>query len=438
MSFLTTVRQSLLAREVTSLWVAEGLVLGLALVQAAVVARELGPEDFGTAALVVASTSLIFTFLDPQSQEAVVKYLGANQATGRTEQALAVPRVAYGADLLLGLAGFLIVTGGSHWVADHVIRSSGVVHLLIVYAGALTFAAPSATSRAVLTTFRRFTSIAVLQGGAAVLRTTLAIVLVTAGRGVSGVVYASAISVVLESICAAVLAQRALRSTLGGSWWQARRAALGQQFKEMVRFMLYTDLTSLVTVFVKEADLVVLGYVRGPTEAGYYRVARLVGAPLASIALPLQRVVYPRIAVMAGEGDESGMRRSARRYTLKVGIPIAAGVLAAIPLVPFAVPVVAGTEYRPAVDAAIVLLIGGALILPTFWVRPILLSGGHVRFLLKLSAVAAVLTFVGYFALGELMGDVGVALSRAGVAGVAGSLAAVLYFFRRQVLESRP
>jgi O-antigen/teichoic acid export membrane protein len=429
LSFLRTIRQSILAREVGSLWVAEGVVLVTSLLQAAIVARVLGPRDFGASALVLSSTSLVFTFLDPQSKEAVVKYLGAHHANGRIKQALAVAKVAYAADLIVGLAGFALVAGGASWAADHVIHSSATAHLLVIYAAASTMSAPSATSRAVLTTFRRFSTVAVLQAGASLLRTVLITLLVLADLGVRGVIYGAGITLVLESMCAAALAHRTLRAEVGGRWWQGRRAALGDQFREMVRFMVYTDLTSLVAVFVKQADLVVLGYVRGPTEAGYYRVARLVTAPLSSIVTPLQQVVYPRVAAMAGIHDHPGLRRAARTYTLKLGMPIAVAALLGIPLLPLLLPVVAGAEYRPAVGGAMVLLAGGALILPLFWARPILLAEGHVRFLLANASLVAALSLAGYFVLGELMGNVGIALSRSVFAGALGSLAGVVYFF---------
>ncbi len=435
--FLRTVRQSLLAREVGSLWMAEVVVLATAITQAAVVARALGPERFGTAALVLGTTALVFTFLDPQSQEAVVKYLGGHHAVGRVRHALAVPKVAYGADLLIGVAGLAVVAASSSWLADNVIHSHAADHLLLIYAAASTLAAPSTTSRSILTTFRRFSTVAVLQAGSAVFRTALVIVLVVAGAGVAGVVYGTAISVVVESVCAGVLAHRTVRRELGASWWSGRRATLGEQFREMVRFMVYTDLTTLVTAFVKQADLVALGLVRGPAEAGYYRLARSMTAPLASIVTPLQQVVYPRFAALAGTGDATAMGKAARRYTVNVGLPVAALALLGLPLLPFVVPAVAGSEYRPAVGVAAVLVAGGALSLPAFWSRPMLLAGGHVRFLLSVSIVLGGLTVVGYVVFAHLMGDVGVAISRAGIAGVGGSAAAVIYLARARKKDTK-
>jgi O-antigen/teichoic acid export membrane protein len=438
-SFARRVRVSLFARQVSGLWAAQGVVLAMALVQAIVVARLLGPKAFGTAALIIGSTSLVFTFFDPQSQEAVVKYLGKHHERGNLQQAAAVPKVAYGVDVLLGIVGFAIVAGAAPFINDHLLHSSSATRLLVFFAAASAFAAPSTTSRAVLTTFQRFSTVAVLQAGAAVLRAFLAVVFVAGGLGASGFVYAVGIGIVVESISAGVFAHRAVRESIGCSWWQGRRSALGTEFREIVRFMIYTDLTSLVVVFVKEADTVVLGALRGPRQAGFYRLAKSVASPMSSIVLPLQQVVYPRLARLAALRDEDGMRRVARDYTVKVGLPIAAAALVALPLLPFAVPALAGSDYEPAVGAAMFLVAGAALILPLFWARSAILAGGHVRGLFLISVVISVMTLAGYFVLGDPFGASGVAAARAGIAGVTGSLVVTGYLLsKRGKLLERP
>src|SRR4029453_1282456 len=67
---------------------AGGVRLALGIFPSVLVARWLGPEDFGLAALVLGVPALIFTFFDPQAPEAVVKYLGEFATTGERKKAL--------------------------------------------------------------------------------------------------------------------------------------------------------------------------------------------------------------------------------------------------------------------------------------------------------------------------------------------------------------
>jgi O-antigen/teichoic acid export membrane protein len=428
---ISTARSSLFARNVSGLWVAEAVILGAAFVQTIVVARVLGPKAFGTAALIVGTTGVVFTFLDPRSQEAVVKYLGAHHANGRYDQAAAVPKVAYTVDLVLAVLGFAFIALAAPWAQTHIIHSADATRLLIIFALAYTFTAPSTTSRAVLMTLGRFSTVALLQGGVAILRSALAIILVSVDLGVSGVVYAAGIAVVVESIFAAVLAHRAMRSELHRTWWGSSRKSLGGELRQILRFMAYTDVMSLIAGLAKEADVVLLGYLRGPTDVGFYRLASSVAAPMASLITPLQQVAYPRMARLAGVANAKGMQEAARRYALKVGLPVAGLALLVTPLLPIAVPAIVGSQYRPAIGAAVVLFVGGALTIPFFWGRPMVLAGGHLRFAFALGAVTTALTLAGYFVLGDAFGAVGVAAARASIGSVIANAGLAIYAIRK-------
>lgn len=402
----------------------------MGLVQAVVVARVLGPRQFGTAVLIIGFTTLVFTFLDPRSEEAVVKYLSQFRATGRTEGALAVPKVAYATDAVLGLAGFSLVLFGADAVEDHLFKTSGTAHLLVLFAAASSFSGTTATSRAVLTTFRRFRTVAVIQASGSVVRTGLMVAMVLAGWGVDGVIYAAAAVIVAEAAVVGAVAHRSVRGELGAPWWRGRRRALGESFGEMVRFMVYTDFASLAGVFVKEADVVILGYVGGPTQAGYYRLARSAATPISGVVLPLQQVAYPRFSELVARRDYDELALTIRRYTFRLGVPLAAAASAAVPLVPLVLPVVAGSEFEAAVAPSMVLVAGEAFTLPLFWARPTLLAAGRVRYFFILSLVTAAVAVAGFVVLGDAFGATGTAVARAGIVGLAGSSVAAWHVIR--------
>jgi len=404
--------------------------MAMALTQAVIVARLLGPRDLGIAAVIISFTTLVFNFIDPRAKEAVVRYLGQHVATGSVDQALAVPKVAYGADLLLGVLGFAFVCASATWVTDHIVRVGGMTHLLVIFAAASVFSAPAGTSRAILTIFRRFRLIAYVQGGASILRTALMVALVASGSRIDGVVYATAASVVVEAVVSTLLAHRVIVRELGASWLQGRRKSLGAEFREIVGFMIYTDLTSLVAVFVKEADLVLVGALAGPTQAGYYRLARSASAPTSSIVLPLQQVAYPRLTAIVAAGERVALRSVLIDYTRKVGLPLAALMLLSVPVLPALLPLVVGLGFGGAVAPAMILVAGGALTLPLFWTRPALLATGQVRLFFLLASATGAVAIAGFAVAAASFGASGVAFVRSGIAGVAGSGLAGLALFR--------
>ena len=127
------------------------VILAIGLFQSILVARWLGPKGFGEAALILGVPALIFTFFDPQTREAVVRYLGEFTTTGDAQKALAVPKLAYVIDGLLGVVGVVVVAALAPLAATHILHDSALVPLLIVAGAAQIASAPAETSRAVLT-----------------------------------------------------------------------------------------------------------------------------------------------------------------------------------------------------------------------------------------------------------------------------------------------
>src|SRR5262245_39061821 len=319
---LAIITGSALTRNAGKLGGAGVVVLALGIFQSVVVARWLGPKDFGVAALVLGVPALIFTFFDPQTREAVVKYLGEFTTTGETRKALAVPKLAYVIDSGLGVVGFVAVALVAPWAAAHVLHNGSLAPLLIVAAAAQATSAPADTSRAVLSSFGRFDAIAWQRGCTTVVRLVLVLMALGLGGGMSGFVYATCAAVVVDSLTAAWLAHAVLCRSLGQAWWHGRRHDVAPRLREMCDFLVFTDLTSLVAVFVKQADVVILGWIAGPVEAGYYRLARSITTPAATGTESLQSVLYPRVAQMTASSEPVDIIRRARDWFLRAGMPL--------------------------------------------------------------------------------------------------------------------
>ena len=425
------VRRSQLARQVAPLWGAEGVVLAAGLLQALMVIRFLGPREYGIVALAMAGPTLLFTIFDPQASESVVRYTARYLEEEDHDRAAAVSRLAYAADGVLALAGLAVVVAAAPWAAEHVLQAPGSAELVVAYAVGLTAGAPISTSRAVLTSFDRFRLVATVTSLATVLRTGIVIVLVGLGWGASGVIYGSVAGLVLEGVMIGVAADRALRARTGRSWRSVKTTLLGAERRNILSFMLHTELASLAGALVKHADVLILGAARGPAAAGHYRLAWQLVAPVISMASPLQQVFYPRAARLAVAGDWPGFRALIRRQMRSVGLPLAALVIAAIPLVVLAIPHLAGADYAAATAPAALLLLGAAAGLALFWVRSGYLASGHVRALLVVSTLTAFASVVGFLVAAPTAGAAGVAGVRALVTGLVGGGAGAAYLLRK-------
>ena len=409
------------AAHVRQLWAAEGATLVTGFVQLAVLTRILGIEGLGTASLVVAVPTLAFSLLDPQSQSAVTRSLARQHARSDGSRAAAAIRLGYIADGLLALGGTLLLALLSPLIAHHLLRGDVPAALVAVAVLGASSASSVLTSRAVLGSIDAFRTIRRVAVYVAVGRCA-AVCAAAALWGIAGFVLAVAGTQVLEAVAYAVVATGAHRRAVGVGVRDVRTDVLGAERRELVRFMGYTNVTTFLGALYKDADLVIVGVLAGPLDAGRLKIARTVALGIGRAVGPLQAVAVTRLYRTAEDGGTAALRRQCRRYLLRVGLPVMLAGLLALPLVPGALTAVTGTADSGAL-AATLWLTGAALVsLAFFWVVPSLVAANRPRTLLVLSGTTSILCFLGYLAVAGPFGATGVAVVRALGAGLVANL----------------
>jgi O-antigen/teichoic acid export membrane protein len=231
----------------------------------------------------------------------------------------------------------------------------------------------------VLATLGRFPSIALIDTLTNFLRVGLVLGLVGLGWQVAGVVWGNAIAMAATGLLYGILAYSLVKSRWGRSWLSADWAYLKGLWREVISFLAYNDLNALLGLIPKQLDVVILGYFRNPIEVGYYKLAKTLAGAVGYVVGPLQSVVYPEFAKLWGIGDMKALRQKTRKLALQVGLPLAAVTACGVMLLPFILPALLGQSYDPAVPAAQLLLLGSAIWLAFFWLRPWYLAKSKVR-----------------------------------------------------------
>jgi O-antigen/teichoic acid export membrane protein len=366
-------------RHVGVLTVANGVGAVLSVVQGILVARWLGPELYGVAALVMSVPSLVYTFFDARSAEASVKFLSEFDARGERERALAMCKVGYTVDFTIAGVAFLVILLLAPWAAKGIVKRPEMGWLIILYGCAFLPRALTGTSYAVLATSGRFPTIALIDTLTNILRVGLVLVLVGLGWQVAGVVWGNAIAMAATGLLYGILAYSLVKSRWGRSWLSADWSYLKGLWREVISFLAYNDLNALLGLIPKQLDVVLLGYFRNPIEVGYYKLAKTLAGAVGYVVRPLQSVVYPEFAKLWGIGDINAFRQKTRKLALQVGLPLAAVTACGVMLLPFILPALLGQSYDPAVPAAQLLLLGSAIWLAFFWLRPWYLAKNKVR-----------------------------------------------------------
>ncbi|MPZ76996.1 MAG: oligosaccharide flippase family protein [Deltaproteobacteria bacterium] len=382
-------------QDVGILTVANLIGAGLNLVQGILVARWLGPELYGVAALVMTYPGLVYAVFDARSVAASVKYLGEYHARGEADRALAMCGLGYAVDLAVACLTFLVLVFTARLAAESIVHDPAVAGLMILYGAALIPRALVGTSNAILATLGRFPFIASIEIVTTVLRAVLLVGLVLGGWQVAGVVWANTIAVTATGLLYGAVAWVLIRRTWGGSVFQGKLKALKGERRQIFAFLAYNDLNALVGIIPKQLDTLLLGYFRNPTEVGYYKLAKSLSSVTGYLAGPLKSVAYPELARLWGLGRRRAFSRNVRQLAIWIAFPLGMAVLVGSAFMSFALPLLVGESYLPAVGAAQLLFIGSAISIAFFWLRLIYLAKGHVRQLFILnSSVTGVFTLI--------------------------------------------
>jgi O-antigen/teichoic acid export membrane protein len=392
------------------LTVANGVGAVLSVVQGILVARWLGPELYGVAALVMSFPALVYTFFDARSAEASVKYLSEFHARGERGRVLALCKAGYAVDLLVATIAFLGVLVAAPWAASNIVHNPSTAWLIFVYAVAFLPRAFVGTSYAVLATLGRFSLVALIQALTTLLQVVLVLTLVVAGWGVAGVVWGNAIAMAVTGLLYGAVAYGLVQRTWNASWLRGDWRVLKGRRREIVSFLAYNYLNALLGMIPKQLDMVFLGYFRNPTEAGYYKLAKSLVGTVGYLVGPLQSVTYPKLARLWGLGNQKELRQTIRRLALGIGAPLGLVVLLGIAFVPFVVLQLVGDAYRPAILATQILLVGSAVWLTLFWLRPTYSAQGRLRQWLFISIIVVVLSIAVYPFVIRQWGYIGLAI----------------------------
>ena len=399
-SFWETFRAKVLRRKfvrnVGDLTIANVVGAALSFTQGILVARWLGPELYGVAALVMSYPSLIYSFFDARSGEMSVKYLSEFQARNERGRVLAICKLGYLVDLALVSLAFLLVALSAHWAAENIAQRPEAALIIIIYTIGFLPRSFVGTSKAIFTVLGRFRVIALVDTLMTLLRAVLVLGLVLSGWEVAGVVWGTTIVMIATGLLYGSLAWVLMLRTWGGSPLHGNLRALDGRKREITRFLVYTDLNALVGIIPKQLDVILVGYFRGSMEVGYYKLAKSLSAVVGYLAGPLQSVTYPELVRLTNLKNRQLLCQKVRRLALEVGLPLGAIALVGSLLTPFILPLLVGDNYLPAIAAAQILFGGSAIWLACFWIRPLYIAQGNLRLWLAITTSVVAISAISY------------------------------------------
>jgi len=377
-----------------------------------VLARILGPHDWGGYSIALSSLTILAALTTLGLNHGIAYYVGS----GRWG-----PRAAFGASLKVAAVAGLLGAGAG--VAARALVPSAFAGLSLwlaaVAVAALPFSLVLVYVAAVAVATDRYEAAMSMP---AVQASLLVAVAIPAGIlfGEAGAVVALALATAVAGIVAITWAQRKLPRGTANEPGQLRRA---------MGFGVRSYSSNALQLVNYQLDLFILAAVAPAVAVGQYALA--VSATTFLLLLPraLSAVLYPRIARLSTGGESSDREmvetKSLRHVSLIVGVT-GLGLAAVLELL--VVPVF-GSSYRPTIDLGLILLPGAAAIGISTVLAATIVGRGKPIYAFYVSLVTTPLTIVMYAALIPWLHATGAAL--ASTLSYLASFVLVCRFYRR-------
>ena len=383
------------------------LSTALAFVATVVVARTLGPTQFGSVVLAVSVAALIASLLDLTLEDAVVHHGFRALRGGHIGALRRLVRTSLSLDILIGLAVAAAIVAAASPLADLISGGRLDPDLLRVAALVVLVNTVDGTTGALLLLVDRPDLRAWILAGTNLARLAGVALVLALGGGALAVVGAYVVAGALGSVVQAALAWR-----LAWVRWRALHDTPGGTVRTGVvtKFAVHTSLAK--TVF-SGRDLmipVVLGSLAGPAAVGLFRISLLPVVAVGLISGPIRMLLLPEQNKLHAAQRFTDLWRSVRAHTiagLAVGVP---GAVVGWFALDWLIPALYSSTYDGAVDAARILLVAAVLHLTFSWWKTMPAALGRPELGTRIASVSLVV-MIGLLAAFAGRGDEGAALA---------------------------
>ncbi len=370
---------------------ANTVALGLRLLQTLLLAAALGVDEYGALTLIITFTLVLFELLASRSWETVIKFMTKYLAQGDQAKVTGVVKLGYVVDAVAGAVVFSLIIISAELAAQILIGDPAAASLFRISALSVLFMVPLGTSSALLRVADRFDWLALQSAGLALLRLAAIGIALVLDEGILGVVAALVLTSALDGLSMLYLSMRVSRNVSVARLISAPLGVLRMDIRDLIRFALPTNVSGIFRLVQRRADILIIGFLLGPREVGFYKIARAIVDMLGFAVLPLYVTSYPEFARLWHQGQLRRLRKIALQMTAIASAISIAGFVAIVVLGELIIRITVGDDYLPSQSVMRWLALGAAIAGATVVGQPLLLAMGKAtQALVAIGAAALV------------------------------------------------
>jgi O-antigen/teichoic acid export membrane protein len=341
-------------------------------------ARWLGPQSFGLAAVIIAYPTVVSSFASVKTAAVTQRYISGFRATRQHPELLAICKLGFVVDFGISMFAMTLVVL-TVFLVGNLPGTGSDGDLVAFFALSLPLGSFVGTSIVVLFAFGQFGLIATLQVMQKVLVFIVVVAALVIHPGTAAFVVGTGIGQAASGLIYLFVASASLDRTVGDRWWTARWSVLKSFRRELRSMLSWNFLSVTLSGAMVQVPILLLGAIRSPVEAGYFRLASTIAVTADAVEAAMGRVAYSTLAVADAKADVHGVARLVVNWSRREARLGALAVLAGMALLPGFVLIALGHRFMGMVPGAEMLLVGTAVSTAFFFLIPYFYSSGQIR-----------------------------------------------------------
>jgi O-antigen/teichoic acid export membrane protein len=347
-------------------------------IQGIILAKTLGPAQYGAWGVVLAFCSTAQAFLGFRTQEPLTRYLVEFKQREDYFSLHLLITTALLVDLFTGVLSFIVIIAAAPWMAQNMTGSSKALLLYWIYGATALFNVLDATWYCIARDQKYFKLLSIMPFIFSILQ-LLEVIFFWQAKYLNltslSIIYLNVSIVKFLVVC--VFLHRVMQTKYGIS---IQRLGWKQCFSQQKRlngfwrFMRTTYLSSMLSALVKNGDILTIGYLRPGPEVGWYRLAKSLVSMIQSVGGSLASVIYQDLNELIVEKNIENIRKILIKLS-KIWIPIVIlGTILCMLIIRPATLIIYGDQYTGIIVPFRILIIGIGLTISFFWLSPIMLA----------------------------------------------------------------
>ncbi len=378
-----------LVKNASLLFGAETVVTLIGAVQFPLVTRLLGVENYGAWGIVISWVGLIGQIIAFRLWETVIKYFSQFMIGEDEPRALALLKLCLLIDFIVGVVTFFVVAASAGLAASFVLKARpDGADLIRLEAFNMLMGMSMSVWMAVLRVFDRFKVISAYNVASAIALFVFWMLALALHAGVGGLILATAVVKLCQTLALAIMARRDLQKRFKGSWFAADLNTLRGYWREIWVMLFSMNVDAIRKIALGNADMVVLGWLATPAQAGIYRLAKQLASFFGRLTNPIYDTLYPEVTRLYQTEGPARVREMVQRLMRGVIAGLVVSVVGAYAVSSWLIPFIFGADYVPAIPVFQIVILTNVWVIG-LWIPSVLLSAGRAKQLTTINIITS-------------------------------------------------